>query len=70
MVPDKLLLDTTKFNKTRKEPTTCGIGPRKVFRSTSQWRPENPPKIPKYQKKHRAYTNFFEKFARTFALFL
>ena len=28
-----------------------------------------PSKFPKYQEKHRVYTNFFEKFARTFAFF-
>ena len=29
--------------------------------------PKNPPKIPKYQKKHRVYANFFEQSARTFS---
>ena len=27
------------------------------------------PQIPKYKKKHRIYTNFFEMLARTFAFF-
>ena len=41
---------------------------------TVRWRSapleaKNPPQIPKYHKKHRVRTNFFEKFARTFAFF-
>ena len=32
-------------------------------RRLQDWRPKDPPKIPKYHKKRRVYTNFFEKFA-------
>ena len=48
-----------------------GVFEIRPLEQCSIWKrgPKTPPQNPKYQKKHRVYTNFFEEFARMFAFF-